>query len=77
MYIFTEAQAQQNGYKPLEDFMVFIKAISWLCLVLMPWAMLAMLGDITGVVVLSSFAFNLVVFMLFGAAAQLILYSRK
>ncbi|MDQ7058892.1 MAG: hypothetical protein Q9N62_10930 [Ghiorsea sp.] len=77
MYIFTEAQAQQNDYKPFEDFMVIIKALSWLCLVLMPWTMLAMLGDIMGVVVLSPFAFKLVVFMLFGAAVQLVLYSRK
>ena len=77
MYIFTEVQAQQNDSKPFEDFMVIIKAFSWLCLVLMPWAMLAMLGDITGVVVLSPFAFSVVVFMLFGAAVQLVLYSRK
>jgi len=77
MYIFTEAQTQQNDYKPFEDFMVIIKALSWLCLVLMPWALLAILGDITGVVELSSFAFNLVVFMLLGAVVQLFLCSRK
>lgn len=77
MYIFTAARTQYNDDRMLEGFIVFVKVATWLCLVLMPWAMLAMLGDITGVVELSSFAFNLVVFMLLGAVAQLFLYNRK
>jgi len=77
MYTFTVARTQHNDASVLEGCMVFVKVTTWLCLVLMPWAMLAIMGDITGVIELSSFAFNVVVFMLLGAVVQLFLYNRK
>jgi len=76
MFTFTEICTKQGDDK-VEQFILLVRILFGLCLILMPWALLAILGDITGVVELSSFAFNLVVFMLLGAVVQLFLCSRK
>ena len=43
-----------SKYKPIEIVSVFVSGVLWLCLVLMPWFLLAVLSHITGIVELSS-----------------------
>jgi len=66
-----------NNSKTIEGIVAFVKAALWLCLVLMPWVLLAGLGYITGIIELSSWELNMTVLMLLGAVLQIILCSQK
>ena len=77
MFIFTEVSVKQSDDKGIEGFILLVRVLFGLCLILMPWALLAILGDITGVVALSSPEFKVAVCMLLGAVIQIILCSWK
>jgi hypothetical protein len=66
-----------SKHKPIESVIVFIRVVLWLCLVLMPWLLLAVLSHVTGIVELSSLELKTTVFALLGSAIQIILYSQK
>jgi len=71
------SQMRYRNSKSVENIAVFVKVVLWLCLVLMPWALLAVLGHITGVVELSSLELRMTVFALLGAVMQTVLCSQE
>lgn len=77
MFIITEVSRKKSDDRGIEKFTLLVRALFGLCLILMPWALLAILGDITGVVVLSSLEFKVAVCMLIGAVIQIIWCSQK
>ena len=66
-----------SKYKPIEVVSIFVSGVLWLCLVLMPWFLLAVLSHITGIVDLSSLELKTTIFALLGSVIQIILYSQK
>ena len=77
MFVFTEAGVKQGDDKGIDFFVFLVRVFFGLCLILMPWALLAILGDITGVVTLPPLGFKVVVCMLLGAVMQIIWCSQK
>ena len=70
-------QTTYSKYKAMESLVVFISGALWLCLVLMPWLLLAVLAHITGVVELSPLELKINTLALLGSVIQIILYSQK
>ncbi len=71
------AQTTYSKYKAMESIVVFISGTLWLCLVLMPWLLLAVLSHVTGVVELSSLELKMTILALLGSTIQIILYSQE
>ena len=63
--------------KPIENIIIFVRGILWLCLVLTPWLLLAVLAHITGVVELSSLELKTTILVLLFLTIQIILYGQK
>ncbi len=70
-------QTTYSKYKAMESLVVFISGALWLCLVLMPWLLLAVLAHITGVVELSPLELKINTLALLGSVIQIILYNQK
>jgi len=68
---------KQQDDKIMENIRIFINGISWLCFVLMPWALFAGLADLAGVIELSPLELKVTVATLVGAMIQAVLCSQK
>ena len=77
MEIIKSSQITHSKSNAIESIIVFVRGISWLCLVLTPWLLLAVLAHITGVVELSSLELKTTILALLVSAIQIVLYSQE
>ncbi len=72
MPFFTATDSQQTHQQIFGDISVVLKILSWLCLVVSPWSLLALVGEITNIAHLSVYELILAVGLLLGAIPQLV-----